>query len=88
LDRHDRVALARSASFFGNWNHVYQRFAYWCDKGHFEAIFNALKKPDIKRTIFWIFWNHDPNKIGPLALAINNLVSAIEHKEVVFQSPY
>ena len=34
--------------FLGNWNHVYQRFAYWCDKGHFEAIFNALKKPDIE----------------------------------------
>jgi len=34
--------------FFGNWNHVYQRFAYWCDKGHFEAIFNALKKPDME----------------------------------------
>ena len=37
--------------FFGNWNHVYQRFTYWCDKGYFDAIFNALKKPYMEEEI-------------------------------------
>ena len=35
-------------NYFGNWNHVYQRFAYWCKKSHFEAIFIALQQPDLE----------------------------------------
>ena len=25
----------------GKWNVVYQRYAYWCDKGHFERLFQG-----------------------------------------------
>jgi len=25
----------------GKWNVVYQRYAYWCDKGHFERLARA-----------------------------------------------
>ena len=32
----------------GHWNRVYQRFAYWCSKGHFESIFQAVQQPDIE----------------------------------------
>ncbi|WP_424252612.1 transposase [Collimonas pratensis] len=31
------------------WNHVYQRFAYWCDKGNFEAIFNTVQDPTLRK---------------------------------------
>jgi len=30
---------------FGNWNVVYRRFAYWCDKGHFERFFRVCSSP-------------------------------------------
>ena len=26
----------------GKWNVVYQRYAYWCKKGHFERFFQGL----------------------------------------------
>jgi transposase len=33
-------------SELGNWNVVYQRYAYWCKKGHFERSLQALQQPD------------------------------------------
>ena len=30
----------------GKWNVVYQRYAYWCDKGHFERLFHGVQQPD------------------------------------------
>ena len=30
----------------GKWNVVYQRYAYWCDKGHFERLFQGVQQPD------------------------------------------
>ena len=35
-------------SSMGHWNHVDQRFAYGCNKGHFGSIFKALARPDMK----------------------------------------
>ena len=31
----------------GKWNVVYQRYAYWCDKGHFERFFQGVQQPDL-----------------------------------------
>ena len=34
-----------------DWAHgvlVYQRYAYWCKKGHFERIFQAVQLPDLE----------------------------------------
>ena len=36
-------------SRLGAWAQVYQRFARWCDKGHFEKIFIALQSPDTEQ---------------------------------------
>jgi transposase len=33
---------------FGNWNTVYHRFAYWCEKGVFEKVFKAVQLPDFE----------------------------------------
>ena len=27
---------------------MYQRYAYWCKKGHFERIFQAVQLPDLE----------------------------------------
>jgi len=27
----------------GKWSVVYQRYAYWCDKGHFERLFQGVQ---------------------------------------------
>jgi len=35
----------------GKWNVVYQRYAYWCDKGHFERLFQAVQQPDIEEVM-------------------------------------
>jgi len=33
----------------GKWNVVYQRYAYWCDKGHFERLFQGVQQqPDLE----------------------------------------
>ena len=32
----------------GRWNVVYQRYAYWCDKGHFERLFQGVQQPDME----------------------------------------
>ena len=32
----------------GKWNVVYQRYAYWCHKGHFTRIFQGLQVPDLE----------------------------------------
>ncbi|NDP64180.1 IS5 family transposase [Polaromonas sp.] len=36
---------------FGNWNVVYQRFAYWCKKGHFERFFQGVQQPDLEEVM-------------------------------------
>ena len=35
----------------GKWNLVYQRYAYWCDKGHFEHIFKNVQIPDLEEVM-------------------------------------
>jgi len=35
----------------GKWSLVYQRYAYWCDKGHFERIFQAVQIPDLEEVM-------------------------------------
>jgi transposase len=32
----------------GKWNLVYQRYAYWCNKGHFERLFQGVQQPDLE----------------------------------------
>ena len=36
---------------FGKWNVVYQRYAYWCKKGHFEQWFQDLQQPDLEEVM-------------------------------------
>ena len=31
----------------GKCNVVHQRYAYWCDKGHFERFFQGVQQPDL-----------------------------------------
>jgi transposase len=33
----------------GKRNVVYQRYAYWCDKGHFERLFQGVQQPDLEK---------------------------------------
>lgn len=35
----------------GKWNVVYQRYAYWCDKGHFERLFQGVQQPDMEEVM-------------------------------------
>ena len=36
----------------GKWNVVYQRYAYWCDKGHFERLFQGVQQhPDLEEVM-------------------------------------
>ena len=35
----------------GRWNIVYQRYAYWCLKGHFQCMFEALQQPDLEEVM-------------------------------------
>ncbi|CAN5468649.1 IS5-like element ISLpl3 family transposase [soil metagenome] len=35
----------------GKWNVVYQRYAYWCDKGHFERLFQGMQQPDMEEVM-------------------------------------
>jgi transposase len=35
----------------GHWNVVYQRYAYWCIKGHFQRLFEALQRPDLQEVM-------------------------------------
>jgi transposase len=32
----------------GKWNVVYQRYAYWCGKGHFERLLQEVQPPDLQ----------------------------------------
>ena len=32
----------------GKWNVAHQRYAYWCDKGHFEHIFLVVQQPGMQ----------------------------------------
>ena len=32
----------------GKWSAVYQRYAYWCGKGHFEHLFRGMQQPDLE----------------------------------------
>lgn len=36
---------------FGKWNVVYQRYAYWCAKGHFERLFQGVQQPDLEEVM-------------------------------------
>ena len=31
----------------GAWNVVYQRYGYWCKKGHSERLFQGVQQPDM-----------------------------------------
>ena len=35
----------------GKWNVVYQRYAYWCEKGHFERLFQGVQQPDMEEVM-------------------------------------
>jgi transposase len=35
----------------GKWNVVYQRYACWCKKGHFERFFQGLQQPDLEEVM-------------------------------------
>lgn len=35
----------------GKWNVVYQRYAYWCGKGHFERFFQGVQQPDLEEVM-------------------------------------
>jgi transposase len=35
----------------GKWNVVYQRYAYWCDKGHFERLFQGVQQSDLEEVM-------------------------------------
>ena len=35
----------------GKWNVVYQRYAYWCKKGHFERLFQGVQQPDTEEVM-------------------------------------
>lgn len=35
----------------GRWNIVYQRYAYWCKKGHLQRLFKALQQPDLEEAM-------------------------------------
>ena len=32
----------------GKWSAVYQRYAYWCGKGHCERLFQGAQQPDLE----------------------------------------
>ena len=32
----------------GTWSVVYQRYAYWCKKGHFKRLFQGVQQPDME----------------------------------------
>ena len=32
----------------GSWNVIYQRYAYWCKKSHFERLFLGVQQPDME----------------------------------------
>ena len=38
-------------AFLGLWNVVYQRYAYWCIKGHFQRLFDAMQQPDMQEVM-------------------------------------
>ena len=38
----------------GKWNLVHQRYAYWCDKGHFERLFQDVQQPDLVKVAGWV----------------------------------
>ena len=35
----------------GKWNVVYQRYACWCEKGHFERLFQSVQQPDMEEVM-------------------------------------
>lgn len=35
----------------GKWSAVYQRYAYWCRKGHFEHLFRGMQQPDLEEVM-------------------------------------
>nr|WP_198140748.1 hypothetical protein [Polaromonas naphthalenivorans] len=35
-------------SDWGKWSAVYQRYAYWCGKGHCERLFKGAQQPDLE----------------------------------------
>ena len=35
----------------GRWSVVYQRYAYWCKKGHFERLFQGVQQPDVEEVM-------------------------------------
>jgi transposase len=35
----------------GKWNVVYQRYAYWSNKGHFERLFQGVQQPDMEEVM-------------------------------------
>ncbi|ABM39999.1 IS5 family transposase [Polaromonas naphthalenivorans] len=35
----------------GKWNVVYQSYAYWCGKGHFERFFQGVQQPDLEEVM-------------------------------------
>ena len=35
----------------GTWNVVYQCYAYWCSKGHFDHLFRGVQQPDLDEVL-------------------------------------
>ena len=35
----------------GKWNVVYQRYAYWCEKGQFERLFQGVQQPNTEEVM-------------------------------------
>ena len=35
----------------GAWSVVYQRYAYWCSKGHFDHLFRGVQQPDLDEVL-------------------------------------
>ena len=35
----------------GKWSAVYQRYTYWCRKGHFEHLVRGVQQPDLEEVM-------------------------------------
>ena len=64
----------------GHWSHVYQRFAYWRSKGHFESIFQAVQKPEMEEIMIdsTSCKAHQASSGAPKKTVLNRLESLAE----------